>query len=158
MEKNKKFNFYLLIYNLQSKHNIRTLIQTALNFDCHKFLVLGNNKKILNKIFEKEKKFQEIKENFEYFEDIEQLKKYLNENNINTIGIEIGKNSTPIQNFLFKGNTLFVLGNEGIGMNQKQKDLCENFVYIQQYSEKTGSLNVAIAASIIFYHFFVWNK
>jgi tRNA G18 (ribose-2'-O)-methylase SpoU len=43
-------------------------------------------------------------------------------------------------------------------MNQKQKNLCENFVYIQQYSQKTGSLNVAIAASIIFYHFFVCNK
>ena len=154
MEK-KNFNFYLLIYNFQSKHNIKTLIQTALNFNCHKFLVLGDIKKNVLKIIEKN---QEIKEKFEFFDEIEQLKNYLSLNKIKTIGIEIGKNSIPIQNFIFKENYLFILGNEANGMNQKQKNLCENFVYIQQYSNKTGSLNVAIAASIIFHHFFVWNK
>ena len=154
MEK-KNFNFYLLIYNFQSKHNIKTLIQTALNFNCHKFLVLGDIKKNVLKIIEKN---QEIKEKFEFFDEIEQLKNYLSLNKIKTIGIEIGKNSIPIQNFIFEGNSLFILGNEANGMNQKQKNLCENFVYIQQYSQKTGSLNVAIAASIIFYHFFVCNK
>ena len=154
MEK-KNFNFYLLIYNFQSKHNIKTLIQTALNFNCHKFLVLGDIKKNVLKIIEKN---QEIKEKFEFFDEIEQLKNYLSLNKIKTIGIEIGKNSIPIQNFIFEGNSLFILGNEANGMNQKQKNLCENFVYIQQYSNKTGSLNVAIAASIIFHHFFVWNK
>ena len=154
MEK-KNFNFYLLIYNFQSKHNIKTLIQTALNFNCHKFLVLGDIKKNVLKIIEKN---NEIKEKFEFFDEIEQLKNYLSLNKIKTIGIEIGKNSIPIQNFIFEGNSLFILGNEANGMNQKQKNLCENFVYIQQYSQKTGSLNVAIAASIIFYHFFVCNK
>ena len=154
MKKNN-FNFYLLIYNIQSKHNIKTLIQTALNFNCHKFLILGNIKKTLLKIFQNNK---EIQNKFEFFDEIEQLKIYLSENKIKTIGIEIGKNSIPIQNFIFEGNSLFILGNEANGMNQKQKNLCENFVYIQQYSNKTGSLNVAIAASIIFHHFFVWNK
>jgi tRNA G18 (ribose-2'-O)-methylase SpoU len=154
MKKNN-FNFYLLIYNIQSKHNIKTLIQTALNFNCHKFLILGNIKTTLLKIFQNNK---EIQNKFEFFEEIEQLKNYLSENKIKTIGIEIGKNSIPIQNFIFEGNSLFILGNEANGMNQKQKNLCENFVYIQQYSNKTGSLNVAIAASIIFHHFFVWNK
>ncbi len=154
MKKNN-FNFYLLIYNIQSKHNIKTLIQTALNFNCHKFLILGNIKTTLLKIFQNNK---EIQNKFEFFEEIEQLKIYLSENKIKTIGIEIGKNSIPIQNFIFEGNSLFILGNEANGMNQKQKNLCENFVYIQQYSNKTGSLNVAIAASIIFHHFFVWNK
>jgi tRNA G18 (ribose-2'-O)-methylase SpoU len=154
MKKNN-FNFYLLIYNLQSKHNIKTLIQTALNFNCHKFLILGNIKNTLSKLFFNNK---EIQNKFEFFDEIEQLKIYLSENKIKTIGIEIGKNSIPIQNFIFKENYLFILGNEANGMNQKQKNLCENFVYIQQYSNKTGSLNVAIAASIIFHHFFVWNK
>ena len=153
--KKKNFNFYLLIYNFQSKHNIKTLIQTALNFNCHKFLVLGDIKKNVLKIIEKN---QEIKEKFEFFDEIEQLKNYLSLNKIKTIGIEIGKNSIPIENFIFEGNSLFILGNEANGMNQKQKNLCENFVYIQQYSQKTGSLNVAIAASIIFYNFFFCNK
>ena len=158
MEKKEKYKFYLLIYNIQSKHNIKTLVQSALNFGCYKILVLGNNKKVLNNCFEKEKKIEEFKHYFEYFENIEELKKYIKENNINTCGVEIGENCIPIQNHPFKGHTLFILGNEGIGMNQKQKDLCDNFVFIQQYSEKTGSLNVAIAASIIFQHFGVWAE
>ena len=49
-----------------------------------------------------------------------------------------------------------MLGNEGMGLNQRQKELCDQYVFIEQYSNKTGSLNVSIAASIIFYHFFQW--
>jgi len=34
--------------------------------------------------------------------------------------------------------------------------VCDSFVYIPQYTEKTASLNVAIAGSIIFHHFALW--
>ena len=157
MDKNN-FSFYLLIYNIQSRNNIKILIKSAISYNCKKFLVIGKEKKVLEKLFKGEKEMtSKIKDYFEYFEDIESLKKYLKENNITPCGVEIGANCIPIQNHPFKGNTLFVLGNEGAGLNNKQKDLCEQFVFIQQYSEKTGSLNVAVAASIIFYHFYVWN-
>ena len=157
MEK-EKYNFYLLIYNIQSRHNIKELVKSALSFGCKKFLVLGKDKKVLNKYFEGENsRIDKIKNYFEEFEDIESLKKYIKENNITVCGVEIGLNCVPIQNHPFKGNTLFILGNEGAGLNKKQKDLCDQFVYIQQYSEKTGSLNVAIAPSIIFQHFSVWS-
>ena len=41
-------------------------------------------------------------------------------------------------------------------MNQPQKDACDEFVYIPQYSGATASLNVAIAGSIVFHHFALW--
>ena len=158
MDKKNNFSFYLLIYNIQSRNNIKILIKSAISYNCKKFLVIGKEKKVLEKLFKGEKEMtSKIKDYFEYFEDIESLKKYLKENNITPCGVEIGENCIPIQNHPFKGNTLFVLGNERAGLNNKQKDLCEQFVFIQQYSEKTGSLNVAVAASIIFYHFYVWN-
>jgi hypothetical protein len=34
--------------------------------------------------------------------------------------------------------------------------ICDHFVYIPQYTDKTASLNVAIAGSIIFHHFALW--
>ena len=37
-------------------------------------------------------------------------------------------------------------------------DICDHFVYIPQYSDKTASLNVAIAGSIIFHHFALWAQ
>lgn len=153
---NKKYEFYVLIFNIQSRHNINTIIRSAASFGCTKFLVLGKDKKVLSKFLEKESSPLKSYIQFEYFETSEELRQYMKENNIYACGVEIGANCIPIQNHPFKGNTLFILGNEGAGMNQKQKDLCDHFVYIQQYSEKTGSLNVAIAASIIFHHFAIW--
>ena len=159
MDKKNNFSFYLLIYNIQSRNNLKILIKSAISYNCKKFLVLGKEKKVLEKFFNGEKEMTlKLKDYFEYFDDIESLKKYLKENNITPCGVEIGANCIPIQNHPFKGNTLFILGNEGTGLNNKQRELCEQFVFIQQYSEKTGSLNVAIAASIIFYHFYVWNE
>lgn len=49
-----------------------------------------------------------------------------------------------------------MLGNEGSGLNQNQIALCDSFVYIPQYTDKTASLNVAIAGSLIFHHFALW--
>ena len=34
--KSKKYNFSVLIYNIQSKHNVKSIINTALSFDCDK--------------------------------------------------------------------------------------------------------------------------
>lgn len=42
---------------------------------------------------------------------------------------------------------------KGSGLHEKHKEICDHFVYIPQYTEKTASLNVAIAGSIIFHHF-----
>ena len=150
----KPFDFYLLIYNIAKKHNIGTLIRSASAFNIKKVLVLGENKKILKKFFGSQGTVK--KTEFLFFNDIKSIKDFCKENEIYICGIEIGGESKPVQTQPFKGNTLFVLGNEGSGMNYKQKEMCDHLVYIPQYSSKTGSLNVAIAASIIFHHFAVW--
>ncbi len=154
-EANKKpYDFYLLIYNIAKKHNIGTLIRSASAFKIKKVLVLGENKKILKKFFGSQGTVK--KTEFLFFNDIKGIKEFCKENEIYICGIEIGGDSKPVQTQPFKGNTLFVLGNEGSGMNHKQKEMCDHLVYIPQYSSKTGSLNVGIAASIIFHHFAVW--
>ena len=154
IENTNKYDFYLLIYNLQSKHNVGTLIRSASAFNCKKIIVLGENKKVLKRFFGHQGTLKKME--FVYLQTVDELKKYCKDNNIYICGVEIGGASVPIQKQPFKGNTLFVLGNEGAGMNQKQKEMCDQLVYIPQYSSKTGSLNVAIAGSIIFHHFAVW--
>jgi tRNA G18 (ribose-2'-O)-methylase SpoU len=150
----KNYDFYVLIYNISKKHNVGTLIRSASAFNVKKVLILGSDKKILKKFFGHQGTLK--KTEFLFFDDIPSLKLFIKENEIHVCGIEIGENSKPVHSQPFKGNTLFVLGNEGVGMNQKQKDLCDSYVYIPHYSNKTGSLNVAIAASIVFHHFGVW--
>ena len=157
MEK-KKYNFSVLIFNIQSKHNVKSIINTALSFNCDKILIIGKDKKVLQQFYSNEKNQKIINEKFIVFNNLEELKEYIKKNNIYVCGVEIGKDCIPIQKEPFKGDTLFVLGNEGMGLNQRQKELCDQYVFIEQYSNKTGSLNVCIAASIIFYHFFQWSN
>jgi tRNA G18 (ribose-2'-O)-methylase SpoU len=154
MENTATYDFYLLIYNIQSKHNVGTLIRSASAFNCKKILVIGSNKKILKKFYGSQGTVKRME--FQFFETIDDLKIFCKENKIFICGVEIGKSSVAVNKQPFKGNTLFVLGNEGSGMNKNQKELCDQFVYIPQYSNKTGSLNVAIAGSIIFHHFGLW--
>ena len=151
-------NFSVLIYNIQSKHNVKSIINTALSFNCDKILIIGKDKKVLQQYYSNEKNQNIINEKFIVFNTLEELKEYIKKNNITVCGIEIGKDCIPIQKEPFKGDTLFILGNEGMGLNKRQKELCDQYVFIEQYSNKTGSLNVCIAASIIFYHFFNWAK
>ena len=154
--KKKNFNFSVLIFNIQSKHNVKSIINTALSFNCDKILIIGKDKKVMQQYYSNENNKSIIDAKFVIFDGLEDLKEYIKKNNIFVCGVEIGKDCIPVQKEPFKGDTLFVLGNEGMGLNKKQKELCDQYVFIEQYTNKTGSLNVCIAASIIFYHFFNW--
>lgn len=150
-----KPQFYVLIYNLSKSKNIGTLIRSAAAFGCSKIFILGQDKKVLKKFYGSQGTVNKI--DFLFFNTKEDLVKYCKDNNISFCGVEIGKESKPINKYSFKGDTLFVLGNEGAGFNKKQYEMCENnLVYIPQHSNMTASLNVAVAASIIFHHFAIW--
>jgi tRNA G18 (ribose-2'-O)-methylase SpoU len=148
-----KPDFYLLIYNIQKYRNIGMIIRSASAFNVKAIFVYGN-KKILKKFFGNQQTTD--KNEYVFFDNLDTLKKHCKQNSISICGIEITEHSKPAHTNPFIGHTLFVLGNEGTGLSDKAKQLCDQFVYIQQYSNKTASLNVAIAASIIFNHFAIW--
>ena len=43
-------------------------------------------------------------------------------------------------------------------MSQKQKEICDYYAIIPQHGVGTASLNVAVAATIVFHHFAVWAE
>lgn len=90
---------------------------------------------------------------FHNFSSLKEAKEYFKENKIFVCGVEIGEGSQPIQSQPFKGNTAFFLGNEGTGLLPMHREICDHFVYIPQYTDKTASLNVGVAAGIVFHHF-----
>ena len=63
-------------------------------------------------------------------------------------GVEIDPAAAPVQHHPFRGNTAFMLGNEGQGMSDKQMRLCDAFVYIPQHGAGTASLNVTVAGGV----------
>ena len=93
-----------------------------------------------------------------FFPSTTNVREYCTEKSISICGIEIMPESRPIQEHPFRGDTLFMRGNEGSGLNANQIAMCDHFVYIPQYTDKTASLNVAIAGSIIFHHFALYAQ
>jgi len=74
------------------------------------------------------------------------------------VGIEIDDDAVAVQTHPFQGNTAFMIGNEGQGLNEKQMKLCDSFVYIPQHGIGTASLNVAVATSIVLHHYALWAE
>jgi tRNA C32,U32 (ribose-2'-O)-methylase TrmJ len=47
---------------------------------------------------------------------------------------------------------------QGVGLSEREKRICDMFVFIPQYGHGTASLNVSVAAGIVLHHFAVWAK
>ena len=77
---------------------------------------------------------------------------------IRVVGVEIDPSSEDVEGEPFEGDTAFMMGNEGQGMNEKQMSLCDGFVKIAQYGGGTASLNVYVAASIVLHRFHHWAR
>jgi len=54
---------------------------------------------------------------FYAFQNLKQAKDYFVKNGITVCGVEITKNSQSVVTHPFKGETVFIMGNEGTGMN-----------------------------------------
>jgi tRNA G18 (ribose-2'-O)-methylase SpoU len=153
--KDAKPKGYMLMFNIQKAKNFGTIIRSAAAFNLSEiFLVEPPGRK--NKIATFGSQGTANKMPTRFFSSTGDVRSFCTEQNIKICGIEIMPDSKPIQSQPFQGDTLFILGNEGSGLNSTQIAMCDHFVYIPQYTDKTASLNVAIAGSIIFHHFAMW--
>ncbi len=91
-----------------------------------------------------------------HFATLAAAKDWFVANNISVCGIEIGGSSVDVTSRPFKGDTAFILGNEGSGMSDAAKAICDQFVYIKHFGQGTASLNVTVAGSIVLHHFAEW--
>merc|ERR1719167_215895 len=75
---------------------------------------------------------------------------------LNVCGVEILPQAASLHQAPFAGPTAFMLGNERGGLSREQIEACDSYVYIPQFGEGVGSLNVACACSVVLYQFSVW--
>eukprot|EP00803_Ostreobium_quekettii_P008415 evm.model.scf_1028.3 EVM.evm.TU.scf_1028.3 scf_1028:11389-14333(+) len=94
---------------------------------------------------------------FKHFASLQECCSHLkNVEGCQIVGIEITPEARSVNEHPFHGPTAFMLGNEGTGMSDKQRSLCDQFVYIPQYGCGTASLNVTVAAAIVLHRFTEW--
>lgn len=138
---------YLVINNISKKNNIKSLCTVAAAFG---FCVLFSNPRLFDDSTLQpliERGLKSIR-----FPSISAVKQFLVERSVPLVGIEIMDSAIPCQSFPYESSAFrvaFIPGNEGTGLNLKQKELCDMFIYIPQFGTGTASLNVAVATSII---------
>ena len=134
---------YVVIYNVAKKKNVCELITNATAYNFVPVLIGSHNIR------------EYIKSryaNVSYFDTIQQFKEFVSGKCL-LIGIEIMDTSISVLDYKFQPAIALMPGNEGTGLNEKQKAYCDGFIYIPQYGFGTASLNVYIATTIVLHRF-----
>ena len=145
---------FLIIANIAKKSNAKQLIELALAYSFRPIIV-GMNIIVTDEDL--------ISLNCSRMESLEQVKQYLislesEHGTIPVIGIEIAEGAKSLSTYQFNslsscGNIALMPGNEGTGLNQKQRSVCDEYVYIPQYGDGIESLNVTVATSVVIFQY-----
>mmetsp|Transcript_14300 Transcript_14300/g.21659 ORF Transcript_14300/g.21659 Transcript_14300/m.21659 type:complete len:226 (-) Transcript_14300:242-919(-) len=174
---------YLIITNIAKKPNIKSLLRTAVAFGCQTIFVAGqrkfnfdhntddsdvptNLKPLMSSGLLRIVKFDKLEECVKHIKSLDQKQDQQQQQQqqqggtIRILGVEIDEAAVDVEEMVttnsFQGDTAFMMGNEGSGMNEKQMSLCDGFVKIKQYGGGTASLNVSVAAGIVLHRFHHW--
>ena len=112
---------YMLMFNVQKQKNFGNLVRSAAAFNVKEvFIVDGgtasDSKKKKLRTFGSQG--THTKTDFRYFDGLKDIRAFCDEKGISVCGIEIMEGAKPIHEAPFRGDTLFVLGNEGSGLNK----------------------------------------
>ena len=140
---------YLILDDLQDPGNIGTLIRTALAFSIDQVILSNNCVDLYNDKLLRSMQGANFHINCIY-DDLKSVISTLKKNNVKIIGSAL-ENGQDIKQIKISEKMAFIVGNEGNGMN---KDILQECDYVGYIPINTiESLNVAIAGSIMMYHF-----
>lgn len=180
-DNNNKPKCYLIITNISKKANVRSLLLLAAAFGCATVFVAGQKKfdfsaaegssstdlphQLRAMVRDGQMdivRFDRLDECIAHIKSIgagdDEIDNRQQRRPIRVVGVEIDPSSQDVEGEPFEGDTAFMMGNEGQGMNEKQMSLCDGFVKIAQYGGGTASLNVYVAASIVLHRFHHWAR
>ncbi len=140
---------YLILDSLQDPGNVGTLIRTALAFGIDQVILSHQSVDIYNDKVLRSMQGAHFHLSCIY-RDLKEVIPLLQEKGVTVVGSAL-ENGKDIHLLEKKEKMAFVLGNEGNGMSQEIIDICDVIGYIP--IDTIESLNVAIAGSIMMYHF-----
>ena len=140
---------YLILDDLQDPGNIGNLIRKDLAFSIDQVILSNNCVDLYN-----DKLLRSMQgANFHIsciYDDLKTVISTLKKNNVKIIGSAL-ENGQDIKQIKISEKMAFIVGNEGNGMNKDILQKCDYVGYIP--INTIESLNVAIAGSIMMYHF-----
>lgn len=140
---------YLILDGLQDPGNIGTLVRTALAFGIDQVILSRQCVELYNDKLLRAMQGAHFHISCIY-RDLEEVIALLKKNGVCIVGSAL-KNGQPIDTITKQEKMAFILGNEGNGMTPEILSLCDHIAYIP--ISTIESLNVAVAGSIMMYHF-----
>ena len=145
-------NKYLILDNIQDPGNLGTIIRSAKAFNIDTIILSKDTVDLYNPKVVRATQGIMFHINI-VITDIEYVMNDLKKNGIKVFGTDVNGGMTPSSiSSIDKEKFALVMGNEGSGVKEEIKDLCDENLYIKMNNE-VESLNVAVATSIILYEF-----
>lgn len=147
-EKEELGNKILVLDNIQDPGNLGTIIRSCVAFNVDTLVVSNDTVDIYNSKVIRASQGMIFSLNIierELISFLSNLKEY------KIYGTDVN-NGISLKNIEKVEKSAIIMGNEGNGMSDKIKELCDEFIYIDM-NDKCESLNVGIATSIILYEF-----
>lgn len=145
-----KNDFYLVLPDIRSCHNVGALFRTADAFNITKIFLVGYTAAPPKPQIDKVSLGAEKWIPFEQRKDLEELILELKSKKIKIIALEKSKKSVDLSTAKFSVPLALIIGNEVDGVNSEILELCDKIVHIPMYGKKE-SLNVSVAAGIAMY-------
>lgn len=146
---------WVILSNLQSGSNIGSICRNCLSFGVSEVIVVGRSN-YKGKMRQADRGAKELLK-FKVFSNTGEAISYLKgpEIDAEVIGLEIMKKSESLTTFQYSAgrNVAFIFGNEGKGLSDKQRSVCDRFCYIPQFSFGMASINVSCCSAIVLHHF-----
>jgi tRNA G18 (ribose-2'-O)-methylase SpoU len=141
---------FLIIASIAKQPNVVQLVHTAIAYNFEPILV-GAVK--VRDMLSSNNVHLPLGWRIRWFPTLELAKSFIQHKQSILVGIEILGNAKPCNEFSFPQRVAIMPGNEGDGMNEKQIQQCDAFVYIPQHGHGTASLNVHVATTLIMHHY-----
>lgn len=141
---------YLVLHHIVKSRNLGALVRSADAFGVHELIVVGRRRLPTTPACGMQRCVRRVS-----FLRLSEARDYLRERGVRIVGVEIDPSASPVEEHPFRGDTAFLLGNEGDGLTEAHRAMCDEFVRIRQYGH-ARSLNVNVAGAIVLHHFAVW--
>ena len=116
-------HFYVIINNVAKKTNVGNMLRSCAAFNAKAMLVVGRKKQVT--FFGSKGTKHHVP--LYYFDSLRDAVKYAKEDGCKICGVEILDDSLNVVKHPFDGPTCFLLGNEGDGLHEKEKNVCDFF-------------------------------
>ena len=148
----KKKNFYLILPDIRSCHNVGAMFRTADACGVTKLFLVGYTAQPPKIQIDKVSLGAETWMPWEHKKDLKRLISSLKKKGVMVIGLEMNDKSIKIEDLKSKvdKDVALIVGNEVDGISDEILELCDEVVHIPMYGKKE-SLNVSIAAGIAMY-------